>query len=251
MRLAISHANRKRLAVVAIGAIFGWLAERSLGTSLAETAKSLLGNLPGYGPLITVFIDRVVPAATQEMAAAPLIGAALGFFMAPFPPVRPLVNLVAPEPPPFLARDIGALIASDKVFVPPPRTGFLGREADMAALDALLAEPKVPFRWMVMTGASGIGKTRLALEWLRRRKGWHAGMLMAAADIPADWRPGRFAAVGGCARPVPSGPDGASAGRCRCGGGDCCTSRRTGGRRRGRPGSSRSGREIPADISWS
>ncbi|MEM9566002.1 MAG: adenylate/guanylate cyclase domain-containing protein, partial [Actinomycetota bacterium] len=57
-----------------------------------------------------------------------------------------------PTPPVALARVEDTL--------PRPRTSFVGRTADLAALPALLAE----HRLVTLTGPGGVGKTRLAIE---------------------------------------------------------------------------------------
>ena len=44
--------------------------------------------------------------------------------------------------------------------LPAPLTSFIGREADIAALRQLLAE----HRLVTLTGAGGVGKTRLAIQ---------------------------------------------------------------------------------------
>ena len=58
----------------------------------------------------------------------------------------------------------------------------------MAVLAAMLERPNgvaEPFVWRVLSGPSGIGKTRLAIEWLMQaqRAGWHAGVVDAG---PSD-----------------------------------------------------------------
>ena len=47
---------------------------------------------------------------------------------------------------------------------PGPRTAFFGREAELAALIALLEPDPAPRRLITLTGAGGSGKTRLATE---------------------------------------------------------------------------------------
>lgn len=46
------------------------------------------------------------------------------------------------------------------------RTEFLGRDAEMQQLQDFLTSP-APFRWWLMTGQGGVGKSRLALEFCR------------------------------------------------------------------------------------
>jgi pimeloyl-ACP methyl ester carboxylesterase len=64
---------------------------------------------------------------------------------------------------------------------------FLGREKEKSQLADFLDEPQEPFRWMVMLGSGGVGKSRLALELcLAIRNDWHAGFLPQDGEEP-DW----------------------------------------------------------------
>jgi hypothetical protein len=54
----------------------------------------------------------------------------------------------------------------------------IGREAEINDLANFLGGPEQPFRWMIMYGSGGVGKSRLALEvCLAIRNEWHAGFL--------------------------------------------------------------------------
>ena len=64
---------------------------------------------------------------------------------------------------------------------------FIGREAEKGLLADFLGSPEQPFRWMVMFGSGGVGKSRLALELcLSVRSEWHAGFLPQDGQ-EADW----------------------------------------------------------------
>lgn len=64
---------------------------------------------------------------------------------------------------------------------------FIGREAEKDVLAAFLGSPEQPFRWMVMAGSGGVGKSRLALELCLSVHGeWHAGFLPQDGQEP-DW----------------------------------------------------------------
>ena len=55
---------------------------------------------------------------------------------------------------------------------------FMGRDAEINRLGDFLEYPEQPFRWMVLHGSGGVGKSRLALELcLLIRDEWHAGFL--------------------------------------------------------------------------
>jgi hypothetical protein len=64
---------------------------------------------------------------------------------------------------------------------------FLGRDREKSLLADFLDDPAQPFRWMVMLGSGGVGKSRLALELcLAIRNDWHAGFLPQDGQEP-DW----------------------------------------------------------------
>lgn len=55
---------------------------------------------------------------------------------------------------------------------------FIGRDAELKEIDAFLGEPTKLFRWMLLHGLGGVGKSRLAMEVCLAAQGeWHAGFL--------------------------------------------------------------------------
>ena len=78
---------------------------------------------------------------------------------------------------------------------------FFGREAEFDLLRRFTEVPSsggqpFNFRWMLLTGEAGVGKTRLAYEFTRKKLDndlWHKGKLnidnLKAFDNPSIWRP--------------------------------------------------------------
>ena len=77
---------------------------------------------------------------------------------------------------------------------------FLGRKNEIDLLHRFAGDPSFGgrvfnFRWMLLTGDAGVGKTRLAYEFTRKRLDnlWYKGKLdfasLKAFDKPAKWRP--------------------------------------------------------------
>jgi len=55
---------------------------------------------------------------------------------------------------------------------------FIGRDSEFKSTDAFLGDYKAPFRWMLLYGSGGVGKSRLAMELcLLAQEEWHAGFL--------------------------------------------------------------------------
>lgn len=64
---------------------------------------------------------------------------------------------------------------------------FIGRDDEIGKLGDFLGGPEQPFRWMVLHGSGGVGKSRLALELcLALRNEWHGGFLPQGGEEP-DW----------------------------------------------------------------
>jgi hypothetical protein len=67
---------------------------------------------------------------------------------------------------------------------------FIGREAEFDKLGNFLGGPEQPFRWMVLHGSGGVGKSRLALELClanSKDKEWHAGFLPDEGQADPVW----------------------------------------------------------------
>lgn len=66
---------------------------------------------------------------------------------------------------------------------------FIGRDGEEKAFARFLDDPKRRFRWLLISGSGGMGKSRLALELvLSQASGWwHAGFLDPEQASAPDW----------------------------------------------------------------
>ncbi len=66
---------------------------------------------------------------------------------------------------------------------------FIGRDREEQVLAAFLGDPQRRFRWLLISGAGGMGKSRLALELvLAQTSGWwNAGFLDPEQKLAPDW----------------------------------------------------------------
>lgn len=173
-----------------------------------------LGLKAGFGiqPVASFFgeiqlVGEIVPGFTRWLEArpdvtgwlaGPVIFALLFAGFGALPGIRTVLERLIPDPPPFVrscldeARRRGQLISLEG-----PPVKFIGRTDALGELEALL-EPDKAFAWRWLTGVSGIGKTRLGLEWLAAAgaAGWDVGILdrKDAASIEG-WRPRRRTAL--------------------------------------------------------
>ncbi len=134
-------------------------------------------------------------AKLDEKIATPLqeIGAKLDEFFAEF--YEPVLSDPRAEGRMFDAQARGA----ESLLAKAERDAFQGREGDLDFLDRFLGDPSAGgplhrFRWALLTGPGGEGKTRLAIEFLRLAEDrlFRAGFLSLGELEKLDarrWRP--------------------------------------------------------------
>ncbi len=135
---------------------------------------------------------EVVPDTTHTSLVKPATPQALSFLIA-----RHTILSVARPPwaadadhtqPNLSLKDLPSTDADRFVYW--SRTlPFIGREDDQEALAKCLGDPQKPFRWMLVSGPGGMGKSRLALELVLSQAsgGWHAGFLESNPDDHPNW----------------------------------------------------------------
>ncbi|MBB4284323.1 hypothetical protein [Roseospira goensis] len=151
-----------------------------------------------------VLAPPLVEALTTDWRAAVLGGVGLfaGVSGAGLAPVRAATDRLLPDPPPFLDRTLFRDRAD--VFSPYARPDlFVGR--DLSPLMRFAGGDVTGLAWWALHGPPGCGKSRLALEWLRRLatlergRRWDAGVLRPEAlrdpDVLARWRFRRHTAI--------------------------------------------------------
>jgi tetratricopeptide (TPR) repeat protein len=100
---------------------------------------------------------------------------------------------LALQRPQRLSKQPSLWLQAYNTFVP-----MTGREPEMEELFQKLIHSEGSFRWWVMIGEAGMGKTRLAIEFARRMtsEGWHTGLLsgddlklFVNNSLASAWRP--------------------------------------------------------------
>jgi hypothetical protein len=172
-----------------LGAGFGLAAGVALYLGWDRVTPEWIALIRVWLDLPLSFIEIVFPAwsvklRTSIAAFASVAVALMGFLM--IGGRRKTVDRLWPEPPDFLDF---ALFRQD-VYSDDPRLAertLIGRMEELRALMQFAgpASGEVP-RWSTLTAPHGIGKTRLALEWLDRlqKQGWDAGFLDTGAVLP-------------------------------------------------------------------
>lgn len=90
-----------------------------------------------------------------------------------------VLDRLFPDPPSFVRSDLDAARRATMTKLEGPVLPFVGREDALEELDVFSTERGPDFRWRTLIGPTGIGKTRLAIEWLeaQRAKGWDVGIV--------------------------------------------------------------------------
>jgi hypothetical protein len=141
---------------------------------------------PGYEVVSGVGHRSIVKPETADMTAFRI---AKNFLLMPAPEPG---GVEADYTAPLLWRP--SLPSNDRTrFIFSARAlPLIGRDSEMNALEKFLNSAEQPFRWMLMHGSGGTGKSRLALELcLAVRDEWHAGFLKdrEADPIWSKWQP--------------------------------------------------------------
>ena len=210
MRLV--YANRPReirlkalllaaLPAFATAAWLTWLRPQARGAA-GDWLQQVLGNVAQFLRFLAALLG--VPEAWVRQAVDVLLGPALPLFTAlvvlalTWPLLamrlvcgRPLVDWLWPAFPAGLDGRLARQAGDEADPIDPlnPETPFLGRDEEMNQL-RLFAGPKAGTAAILqLCGREGIGKTRLAIEWLRflREHGWDAGLLPPETS-PGDLR---------------------------------------------------------------
>jgi hypothetical protein len=174
------HANVKTWLPPTLFAGLGLLWEVVHGWSPVEIVKGWLEEPAKAG----LPIDTTGPLAAKllKIFAAPATGFGFGMWAAKLEPVRAMLDGLLPDPP-YFARSDTKLERLRTMVLLEKKNGeasdFVGRDVEKADLVEFARVPGDRFLWRAVTGPSGIGKSRLAVEWLdaMSREGWDVGVV--------------------------------------------------------------------------
>ncbi|MEV6603631.1 BTAD domain-containing putative transcriptional regulator [Kutzneria sp. NPDC051319] len=186
---AVAPAAATRLAQVSIEAVADLAgAELALGRADAAATRltALLADHPLHERAAALLMDALAAQGRQAEA------------LASYERIREaLADELGTDPGAALRERHLRLLRAEPVVptapsnLPAPLTSFIGREDDLARIDALLAAGRL----VTVLGPGGAGKTRLAVEAARRREG--AWMIdLSSVTEPAKVGAALLAAIG-------------------------------------------------------
>lgn len=174
-------AFRRRVKRYALP-LAGFLALAAIGEiaalDLTAVAAGIWGGMAAF--LDQIGIDLGTYSASRPIVNG-LVGAVLGSLATGLLGRLGVFDRLFPDPPGFVFCDLEVERSRSllEVELGAP-TSFVGRGEELEALEALLENPSPQrFRWQTVTAPSGVGKTRLAIEWLERaeKAEWDIGVI--------------------------------------------------------------------------
>jgi hypothetical protein len=198
-RILKRRHTAKLWGTAAAGGIIGAVLEWAFDWKPVAFVRENLQDLQSLAESVGLFLPQ---AGTWEyhlveLASAPVAGILLGLMLARLPRGRAVLDRLFPDPPPFLRSDLAAERTRTMTLVEAPPPAFVGREVERETLMSFAVRPKAPFLWRAMIGPTGVGKSRLAVEWLQslRDAGWDAGVAAPDSPVPDGWRARRPTAI--------------------------------------------------------
>lgn len=140
------------------------------------------------GAWLTLAVDGVNDWLRSEplvgLISAPLLGVVAGLAIVRIPYVSGLLDRVFPDPPAFVFSDLELERNVTMIALERSPLELIGRQDELNELEEMLDDKEASFQWRSVTGVSGIGKSRLAIEWLAlaEQSGWDFGVL-----DPENW----------------------------------------------------------------
>ncbi|MEZ5710133.1 MAG: hypothetical protein R3E02_12180 [Blastomonas sp.] len=189
-RLLRQSALRRTALPVALAAVLGLVLRFAIGFEPAGGLLQIFGVAVESLPAIKQWLAGSAEGKfVTTWLSAPIVTGFVTAGAIAAPPVKAWLQRVFPDPPPFVRSDLEERRNARMIGLDRTAPAFIGRADELSAL-ARLRESVPVFAWQFVTGPSGIGKSRLAIEWLEeaRKAGWDIGIIDPRdRDLLRDW----------------------------------------------------------------
>ncbi len=180
-RERLRQLDRIRIWVpVAMAAVLGGLLVAIFPVDPAAALLEVARPLLAFSPAVE---QRAEAAASGHgilrWLTAPVLFGFLGYWAVRRGPCKDAMRQLLPDPPWFVASSLDDARAATMIKLERAPLPIVGRTEAVAELERTLGAAGPAFSWRVAYGRSGIGKTRLAIEWLAtmERRQWDVGIV--------------------------------------------------------------------------
>jgi hypothetical protein len=192
-RRALARAQRTRSALAfGSGLAAGLLARATTGfnplKSLWDLYETWIIAVPGAEGWLR---SSVASQPWAGWLSAPILLALLFAAIGRSRIGAPILEWMVPDPPWFAASDLDAERRRTMLNLERQPVPFVGRGPLLSELEEFGAG-RTSFQWRMVVGPSGIGKTRLAIEWLEQMRGrrWDVGVVRTESlESLRGWKP--------------------------------------------------------------
>lgn len=195
--LKLRRAYLRTILAGCIGAAAGLMAKLEFGWSPTDFVHLVLDRPTAliFGHSIPQNVDLIL-----NYVSGPVAGTFIAIAAASTGIGRSVLSKIIPDPLDFLRSDLEQERKRTMTLMERAAPEFLGRDNEIEHLLNFATNDNASYRWTSVIGPTGIGKTRLAIEWLDAlsRMGWDIGFVKHSTTLEDrlnKWHPQKHTAL--------------------------------------------------------